>query len=112
MDERSIRTLPGRYLRAAIEEDLPLKMIFIGGPRQIGKTSLARSLLGDSAAELNFDVAEQRAIILKRELPQVDTWFFDEIHKYKGWRNYLKGLYDQHGAHKRILVTEIGRAHV
>ena len=105
----STRTLPGRYLRAAIEEDLPSKMVFIGGPRQIGKTSLARSLLGDSAAELNFDVAAQRAIILKRELPPVDTWFFDEIHKYKGWRNYLKGLYDQYGAHKRILVTGSAR---
>jgi predicted AAA+ superfamily ATPase len=81
------RAIPARYLRAAIAEDLPSKMIFIGGPRQVGKTSLARSFLGDSSAELNFDVTAQRTAILRRELPPVNTWFFDEIHKYKGWRN-------------------------
>ena len=85
-------------------------MVFIGGPRQVGKTSLARALLGGTAAELNFDVAPHRAAILKGELPPSDTWFFDEIHKFKGWRNFLKGLHDQFGARKRILVT--GSAHL
>lgn len=103
------RHVPQRYLHKAIAEDLASKMVFIGGPRQVGKTSLARSLLSGSAAEFNFDVAPQRAAILKRELPPVDTWFFDEIHKYKGWRNYLKGLYDQFGTRKRIIVTGSAR---
>ena len=103
------REIPKRYLRDAIADDLKSKMVFIGGPRQVGKTSLARSLLGVSAVELNFDVAAQRAAILKRELPPVDTWFFDEIHKFKGWRNYLKGLYDQFGQRRRILVTGSAR---
>lgn len=103
------RIIPSRYLAAAIREDLDTKMVFIGGPRQVGKTSLARSLLGSSAAELNFDIAGDRSLILKRELPPAGTWFFDEIHKFKGWRNYLKGLYDQFGGSKRILVTGSAR---
>jgi predicted AAA+ superfamily ATPase len=103
------RYIPPRYLRDAILADLGSKMVFIGGPRQVGKTSLARSLIGSAAAELNFDVAAQRAAILRQELPPTDTWFFDEIHKYRGWRNYLKGLYDQWGGDKRILVTGSAR---
>ena len=103
------RRIPARYLGTAIRDDLDSKMVFIGGPRQVGKTSLARSLLGPSAAELNFDIAQDRQLILKRELPPTDTWFFDEIHKFKGWRNYLKGLYDQFGGKKRILVTGSAR---
>jgi hypothetical protein len=103
------RAVPPRYLRAAVAEDLARKMVFIGGPRQVGKTSLARSLLGGSAAEFNYDVAPQREALIRRELPEVDTWFFDEIHKYRGWRNYLKGLVDQFGARRRILVTGSAR---
>lgn len=88
-------------------------MVFIGGPRQVGKTSLARSLLSDPACELNYDVTAQRSAILRQELPPGDLWFFDEIHKYRGWRNYLKGLYDSRakpGARRqRILVTGSAR---
>ncbi|NRF66992.1 ATP-binding protein [Aquincola sp. S2] len=98
-----------RYLRAQVEEDLALKMVFIGGPRQVGKTSLARSLLPDPACELNYDVAAHRLALLRHELPATDFWFFDEIHKYRGWRNYLKGLFDQHGGRRRILVTGSAR---
>jgi hypothetical protein len=104
---------PARYLRAQIDEDLRAKMVFLGGPRQVGKTSLARSLLADPAAELNYDVAEQRDAILARRLPSGDTWFFDEIHKYRGWRNYLKGLVDAQSragaVRRRILVTGSAR---
>ena len=103
------RNIPARYLSAAIREDLAIKMVFIGGPRQVGKTSLARLILGKSATELNFDIAGQRDAILKRELPPDGDLFFDEIHKYKGWRNYLKGLFDQFGKSRRILVTGSAR---
>ena len=102
-----------RYLHAQIAEDLALKMVFLGGPRQVGKTSLARSLMPNAQAELNYDVAPQRQAILKRELPPGDFWFFDEIHKFRGWRNYLKGLVDEHGRGTRhphrILVTGSAR---
>ena len=98
-----------RYLRAIVDDDLSHKMVFIGGPRQVGKTSLARSLLPRADAELNFDIPAHRQAILRRELPAGDFWFFDEIHKYRGWRNFLKGLYDEHGRARRILVTGSAR---
>ena len=98
-----------RYLQAQAAEDLARKMVFIGGPRQVGKTSLARALLPRPDCELNYDVAEQRQAILKGQLPAGDFWFFDEIHKFRGWRNFLKGLFDQHGRNKRILVTGSAR---
>ena len=87
-----------RYLQAQVLADLERKMVFIGGPRQVGKTSVARRLLSHDGGELNYDVAPHREAILKRQLPAGDLWFFDGIDKYRGWRNYLKGLYDQHGS--------------
>jgi uncharacterized protein len=102
-----------RYLQAQVAEDLRRKMVFIGGPRQVGKTSLARALMPHAGAELNYDVAGHRQAILRRELPPGDFWFFDEIHKYRGWRNYLKGLVDAPAApgagRQRILVTGSAR---
>jgi predicted AAA+ superfamily ATPase len=98
-----------RYLRAQVEDDLGRKMVFIGGPRQVGKTSLARSLLPSPSCELNYDVPAHRAAILRQELPALELWFFDEIHKYRGWRNYLKGLYDANQGRHRILVTGSAR---
>ncbi len=98
-----------RYLHAHVADDLRHKMVFIGGPRQVGKTSLARSLLPSAECELNYDVAAHRQAILRHELPPGDFWFFDEIHKYRGWRNYLKGLFDEHGRQRQILVTGSAR---
>jgi predicted AAA+ superfamily ATPase len=34
---------------------------------------------------------------------------FDEIHKYRDWKNYLKGVYDQFGPDYQFLVTGSGR---
>jgi uncharacterized protein len=98
-----------RYLQSQVESDLGRKMVFVGGPRQVGKTWLGKAVIGDTRAYLNYDVAPHRAAILKRELPPTDAWLFDEIHKYRGWRNYLKGLYDQFGPKQRILVTGSAR---
>lgn len=101
---------PGeRYLLPQVRADLQRKMVFIGGPRQVGKTSLARRLLPQPQVELNWDVAAHRQAILRHELPAGDLWFFDEIHKHRGWRNYLKGLYDAPGRTQRILVTGSAR---
>jgi predicted AAA+ superfamily ATPase len=98
-----------RYLQAQIESDLGRKMVFVGGPRQVGKTQLGKLIIPDPEAYLNFDIAEHRRAILNGELPPTPAWFFDEIHKYRAWRNYLKGLYDSAGARKRILVTGSAR---
>ena len=48
-----------RYLEVPIFRDLQEKMVFVGGPRQTGKTTLAFHLLGDGneshPAYLNWD---------------------------------------------------------
>lgn len=84
-------------------------MVLLCGARQVGKTTLARALPGGSGGYLNWDVAEDRARILKRKLPAGSLWVFDEIHKYRSWRNCLKGLYDGRRANQRILVTGSAR---
>ncbi len=84
-------------------------MVFVGGARQVGKTTLGKSLLSDPKGYLNWDAPDHRAKILKRELPVSPIWFFDELHKYKSWRNYLKGLYDVREKNQKILVTGSAR---
>jgi hypothetical protein len=98
-----------RYLISQVRRDLARKMVFVAGPRQVGKTTLALSLPGASAGYLNWDIAEHRERILKRELPGSGLWVFDEVHKYRSWRNWLKGLYDGRRAGQRILVTGSAR---
>ena len=98
-----------RYLSAALRRDLARKMVFVSGPRQVGKTTLALGLPRARAAYLNWDITPHRDRILRGELPPGALWIFDEIHKYRRWRNYLKGLYDGRPRGQRILVTGSGR---
>ena len=98
-----------RYLQDQIEADLHEKMVFVGGPRQVGKTTLAKALLTDPLGYLSWDIPSQRERILRRELPDTEMWVFDELHKYRRWRNYLKGVYDEFSAERRILVTGSAR---
>jgi hypothetical protein len=98
-----------RYLARQVEADLGRKMVFVAGPRQVGKTTLALSLRGGKAGYLNWDVAADRERILRREFPTSKLWVFDEIHKYRTWRNYLKGLYDGRDRLQLILVTGSAR---
>ena len=98
-----------RYLQEQVEADLADKMAFVAGPRQVGKTTLGLSLPGARKGFLNWDIPEHRERILRRELPPGKLWFFDEIHKYRSWRNFLKGLYDGRPAGQRILVTGSAR---
>ena len=97
-----------RYLSSQVRKDLASKMVFVAGPRQVGKTTLALDLPGARDGYLNWDVPEDRERILRLEMPATDIWVFDELHKYRSWRNYLKGLYDTKEG-QRILVTGSGR---
>lgn len=101
--------LQTRYLTAQVRADLKRKMVFLAGPRQVGKTTLGRALPGAQSGYLNWDAAEDRERILKGELPSSSLWVFDEIHKYKSWRGLLKGLYDKRSPKQQILVTGSGR---
>jgi hypothetical protein len=103
-----------RYLKAAVGLDLREKMVFVGGPRQVGKTTLALSLLGDATeahpAYLSWDDVAARKTLLQGALPGGQSLIvLDEIHKYKGWRNLVKGLYDRNKASRRFLVTGSAR---
>ncbi len=102
-------TISPRYLSQQIEADLARKMLFIAGPRQVGKTTLGLSQPDADSGYLNWDIAEHREKILRNELPPGPLWFFDEIHKYRSWRNYLKGVYDGKPPRQRILVTGSAR---
>ena len=98
-----------RYLVTRLHRDLERKMVFVSGPRQVGKTTLACGLPGALDGYLNWDVATHRERLLRRELPVNKLWVFDELHKYRQWRNYLKGLYDNRRSGQQILVTGSGR---
>jgi hypothetical protein len=98
-----------RYLRPQVERDAARKMVFVAGPRQVGKTTLALSLPNARRGYLSWDVAAHRERILRGELPASRLWVFDEIHKYRAWRNYLKGLYDNRSRGQRIVVTGSAR---
>jgi hypothetical protein len=84
-------------------------MVFVAGARQVGKTTLARRLLGPGPGYLNWDATADREAILRGELPASRFWVFDEIHKYRLWRRFLKGLHDTRRAGQRILVTGSAR---
>lgn len=105
-----------RTLRPAVEKALAArKMAFVAGPRQVGKTTLALSLLGPRATErspayLNWDDPRAAARIRRVELPPNEPLLvFDEIHKYARWRNLLKGIYDTEKSSRKILVTGSAR---
>ena len=57
-----------RYLEAQVRRDLRRKMVFVAGPRQVGKTTLAKRLLGRKTGYLNWDVTEDRQAILRHEI--------------------------------------------
>ena len=95
-------------------------MIFLAGPRQAGKTTLAKIIADTFANSLycNWDIPEHRTRLLKNptfftSLPRRDASrpfvIFDEIHKFRDWKNYLKGVYDQFSGEYHFLVTGSGR---
>jgi uncharacterized protein len=113
-DGENTRSLCGmatkrRYLVPQVKRDLLRKMVFVAGPRQVGKTTLARQLPNLGTGYLNWDITEDRRRILAGELPSSKLWVFDEIHKYRRWRNFLKGVFDGRRTGQRILVTGSGR---
>jgi uncharacterized protein len=104
-----------RYLHKPVVEDLDKKMVFISGPRQLGKTTFSRSLLPLfpstlPEAYLNWDFGGDREKILKERFPAGQgLLILDEIHKFGRWRQTVKGLYDKRKEELKILVTGSGR---
>ena len=101
-----------RYLFDPIHKDLTRKMVILTGPRQIGKTFLAKQLLSEFTTPqyLNTDAVKDRRIFQAQSWPvNTDFLVFDEIHKIKGWKACLKGIFDTRPDNQSILVTRSAR---
>ena len=101
-----------RDLEPAIESDLKQKMVFLVGPRQVGKTTLAKRILDrwPSGIYLNWDNREHRRRIRDAEWPAGPALvILDELHKWRGWKGWIKGEYDEHKERLHFLVTGSAR---
>ncbi|MDU9050248.1 MAG: AAA family ATPase [Candidatus Electrothrix sp. Rat3] len=101
-----------RYLTEALYEDVQKKMVFIGGPRQVGKTTLARYLAEgyEHYLYLNWDNPKHKMQITGQQWPPTtECLVFDELHKYEKWKSLIKGIWDTRTSQEKILVTGSSR---
>lgn len=103
-----------RSLLESIVDDLKERMVFLSGPRQTGKTTLARQALERLSPKhpvyLNWDSPRDRKIIRTLSwdrTPKVAA--LDEIHKYSRWQSLIKGFHDTEGSRQRLLITGSAR---
>lgn len=118
-----------RLYEAILREHLreERQMAFVAGPRQVGKTTLLQILLGDGDVAFNWDRPAEREWILKGSdaLLEQAGFFdlraagarkpriaFDEIHKFRHWKRFLKGLFDAVDGKASILVTGSARLNI
>lgn len=102
------------------------QMIFLSGPRQVGKTTMAKEASQTSPNHyyFNWDDARHRAWLIggseaiAREA-HLDVFtetlpilIFDEIHKYRFWKRFLKGFFDLYEKKARMIVTGSARLDV
>ena len=98
-----------RYLEEPVKRDLERKIVLLSGPRQVGKTTLSRQLI-EPFVYLNFDSGPDREMIRKLEWDRrARLAIFDELHKMKNWKSWLKGVYDTEGVPPALLVTGSAR---
>ena len=100
-----------RYLDERVRLDLKKKMVFLTGPRQVGKTTLSRGLIEQMGGQyLNYDVIDERLVIEKRQWsPRAPLLVLDEIHKMHDWKAWLKGVFDGKPSKQQLLVTGSAR---
>jgi predicted AAA+ superfamily ATPase len=104
-----------RCLEKTITEDLREKMVFLGGPRQVGKTTLARYIASQfsNSGYFNWDNRSHRNAIMKEQWsPDTQILVFDELHKYRKWKNLVKGIWDTRTPGQKIMVTGSSRLDV
>jgi len=108
------------YLNLWEELSRDKAMVFISGPRQAGKTTLAHIISKSFKNHFyfNWDIPRDRAMLFKdpsffenmeRKDSTTPLVILDEIHKYRDWKNYLKGVYDQFHETYKFLVSGSGR---
>jgi uncharacterized protein len=95
------------------------QMALIPGPRQCGKTTLAKALCKQHSGSvyLNWDFPDDRELILRGPTSLIERASsdrltdpqgfvaLDEIHKLTNWKNYLKGYYDATKTQIKTLMT-------
>ena len=81
------------------------KIILITGPRQSGKTTITKMFSG-KLFHLNYDNEEDREIYSEKSWDRKkDFIIFDELHKMKNWKRWLKGIFDKEGNKPHLVVT-------
>lgn len=94
-----------RYLEKYIIQDLSKKIVLVSGPRQTGKTTISKQLNGDFDY-FNYDSSEDRLALQQKKWDRTKRLLiFDELHKMKQWKRWLKGIFDTEGIPPQILVT-------
>lgn len=104
-----------RSLVEPIRDDLTTKMVLLAGPRQVGKTTLGEQMLDadSSGAYFNWDNRDDRRDIRAAHWPGGGGLVvLDELHKWRGWKRWLKGEFDKHRRTTRFLVTGSARMDV
>lgn len=105
--------LKQRYITNCVISDLSEKMVFITGPRQVGKTTLAKNIIGSkfkSTAYFNWDNQSHRREIINSRWPgDAELIILDEIHKYGPWKSFIKGEFDVHKEKYKFLITGSAR---
>ena len=98
-----------RRIESKILKDLSKKIVIVAGPRQCGKTTLAKGL-NTSFDYLNYDSLDDRSNILQRRWDRdKELIIFDELHKMPKWKSWLKGIYDKESQGPSLLVTGSAR---
>ena len=94
-----------RSIAPFILKDLQKKIVLVSGPRQVGKTTLARNLMKEYDY-FNFDNSEHRLALNEKSWDrQKPLVIFDELHKMPEWKTFLKGIFDVEGTKPALLVT-------
>ncbi|MDR1859256.1 MAG: AAA family ATPase [Treponema sp.] len=92
--------------------DLETSVVFLGGPRRVGKTWLAHDIAREFARPvyLSYDSPGDRKTMQKQRWPgSADLLVLDEIHKMPGWKSYLHGVFGAGPAKPRVLAAGIAR---
>jgi uncharacterized protein len=104
-----------REIYPSIVNDLSRKMVFLSGPRQTGKTWLAKAIMSrfSHPLYLNWDNEQDRRVILGQGWAgTVDLLILDEIHKMPQWKNHLKGIWDTRPGKMAMLITGSARLEI